>query len=52
MAITEKDFKELEIKLADKKKQTELRKKYRAKRFEYNHPLLFKLKSVFNRNNI
>ncbi len=50
--ITEKDFTELEKKLKEKTTQRELIKKYKKKKFEYKHPILFKLKDLFDRTKL
>lgn len=50
--ITEKSIKELEGKIKDKQAHREQIKRYKKLRFEYNHPLLFKIKELLNRNKI
>ncbi len=50
--ITEKDLTELEKKLKDKTIQRELRKRYKQKRFEFRHPILFKLREFFDKNKL
>ena len=50
--ITEKSIQELENKLKENTTQRERIKRYKKLRFEYNYPLLFKLKNIFDRNKL
>lgn len=49
MVITDTHIKDLKKKLEEKKQQKIKSKEYQKLKFEYNHPILFKLKNLFDK---
>lgn len=50
--ITDKDIKELDLKIKHKEDQKKKRQLYLKKKFQLTHPILFKITQFFNRSDI
>ncbi len=50
--ITEQHIKDIEKKLKEKVAQREMNKRYKKIKFEHNHPILFKIRELFNKDKL